>query len=189
MSISRRQKVSTPSTQLRASSALLVGIVALLLAGTFATLRTEIRGGAKAFIEADNVTADVRHTSPELGSPLPPTGYDGEFVYRLAGGPFSKSHTDDGITLDKPAYRQQRILLPTLAYGLNAASPLSRAQSILAINILAVGLAGLGGALIAVRLGRNRWWGLFLAAQPAVAFGVGLDPLFVAGDWPSGAKT
>ncbi len=43
-------------------------------------------------------------------------GYDGQYYFRLALDPLASQQTAFGITLDHPAYRQQRILYPALAH-------------------------------------------------------------------------
>ena len=50
------------------------------------------------------------------------SGYDGAFVYRLALDPFTEQPVAHGITLDNPSYRQQRIVLPLVAWLADAAS-------------------------------------------------------------------
>jgi hypothetical protein len=50
-------------------------------------------------------------------------GYDGQFFYRLALEPFSTAERVDGIAFDAPAYRQQRIGYPLLAFLTTALTP------------------------------------------------------------------
>ena len=45
-------------------------------------------------------------------------GHDGQFYYRFALNPFTSKITEYGVTLDAPAYRQQRILYPAVTWAL-----------------------------------------------------------------------
>lgn len=105
----------------------------------------------------------VRHNS---------VGYDGQFVYRLALDPLTRHKTDFGMTLDQPAYRQQRIALPALGWLVARSSPLSTMWSLLIINLLALVAAAYFGALLAVRWGRNPLWGLLFAFAPGLIVGL-----------------
>lgn len=110
-------------------------------------------------------------------------GYDGQFVYRLALDPVTRRQTDFGITLDLPAYRQQRIALPAFAWLLARATPLTTLWSLLLINLLALIAAAYCGGLLAVRWGRNPLWGLLIAFAPGLVVGLsrGLtEPLSLA---------
>ncbi len=66
-------------------------------------------------IQSDGPGGFVLAGSPESTTSAPSelhhygTGYDGQFVYRLALDPFTRAVTAHGMTLDLPAYRQQRI--------------------------------------------------------------------------------
>lgn len=93
-------------------------------------------------------------------------GYDGQFYYRLAIDPFSNENPDEGITLDYPHYRQQRILYPLIVHGLTLGQPKAIPAALVAVNLLALGLiAGLGG-YTALRLGKSAWFGLAFALFP-----------------------
>ena len=95
------------------------------------------------------------------------TGYDGQFVYRLALDPFTTEPTAHGITLDNPPYRQQRIGLPLAAHAVSRAGvPVSLA--ILLVNAAALALAGWAGAVLARRRGRHALWGVLVALSPGV---------------------
>lgn len=95
------------------------------------------------------------------------TGYDGQFVYRLALDPFTRTETAYGITLDNAPYRQQRVGLPLLANALDRAGiPLSLA--LLLVNAAALVAAAAAGAALARRQGRHALWGLLVALSPGL---------------------
>lgn len=102
------------------------------------------------------------------------TGYDGQFVYRLALDPFTRQETAHGIRLDNPPYRQQRLGLPLAAWALDRAGlPLSLA--LLLINAAALVAAAWAGAVLARRLGRHALWGVLVALSPGVVIAANRD--------------
>ncbi len=105
----------------------------------------------------------------------PGGGYDGQFVYRLALAPFSQRVTARGITLDSPAYRQQRIGLPVLAHLVDVATPLGAAAALVVLEVVALVLVGTAAAVLLARCGRNRLWALLIAFAPAMSIGLARD--------------
>lgn len=119
-----------------------------------------------AFVDRSLAPAElhyIRHNS---------VGYDGQFVYRLALDPLTRRKTDFGMTLDQPAYRQQRITLPAVAWVVERTTPLTTMWSILVINVLALVGAAYCGGLLAARWGRNPLWGLLFAFAPGLVVGL-----------------
>jgi len=93
-------------------------------------------------------------------------GYDGTQYYRLALDPFTSKRIDFGIKLDNPAYRQQRILYPLLAWALSLGRPELVPSALVLINWLALSiLGGIAGAY-ARWLGRHALWGLPVPLYP-----------------------
>ncbi len=103
------------------------------------------------------------------------TGYDGQFYYRLALDPFTRARTADGITLDNPPYRQQRIGLPLAAYALRRLAGLRTSLALVGVNAAGVLALGAAGGAWARRLGRPALWGVLLAATPAVVIALARD--------------
>ena len=102
------------------------------------------------------------------------TGYDGQFVYRLALDPFTRQETAYGIRLDNAPYRQQRVGLPLAAWTLaKAGLPVSAA--LLLVNALALIAAAWAGAVLARRLGRHALWGVLVALSPGVVIAANRD--------------
>lgn len=75
-------------------------------------------------------------------------GYDGLFYYRLALDPFTNNKTANGISLDLPAFRQQRILYPLLAWILSLGHHNLIPQILLLINLICIALISYFGAKI-----------------------------------------
>jgi hypothetical protein len=111
---------------------------------------------------------------------FPKGGYDGQYYYALARSPFSFHGTD---VIDFPAYRQARILYPSLAWLLSGGDPDLLLWVMPAINLAAImALAGIG-ARLALHYQRSAWWGCLLpvvvnAGMPALRDLT--DPLAVA---------
>jgi hypothetical protein len=101
--------------------------------------------------------------------------YDGQFVYGLSLDPFTRSATVSGITLDYPAYRQQRIGLPLLAYALHTVTSVRLSLVLVLIEAVSLVAVGLAGALLMRRFGRHPLWGLLLAVEPGITIGAARD--------------
>lgn len=109
------------------------------------------------------VVAGEQFTDPETGLYLHPVpGYDGQFYYRLALDPSARR--DVGIRFDNPAYRQQRILYPVLAWLVGHVVPLPWAM--LVVNYAALLAIAALGAAHTTRAGRAPEWGLLFALWP-----------------------
>lgn len=105
----------------------------------------------------------------------PGGGYDGQFYYRMAVDPFSTEQFVNGVEFDRPAYRQQRIAYPLLAYTITAVTPLSAVEALITVNVAAVGLMTYFAARTAQHYGRPATWGLIPLAWPAFIFTLALD--------------
>lgn len=62
------------------------------------------------------------------------SGYDGQFYYSLARNPFPTAGASYGIRLDNPAYRQQRIVYPALAWLLSGGGGQTLPWVLIALN-------------------------------------------------------
>ena len=65
-------------------------------------------------------------------------GYDGEFYYRFSLNPFSYKLKDYGILLDSPAYRQQRIMYPFIAWVFTYGNPNLLPIELVLLNFLGI---------------------------------------------------
>lgn len=93
-------------------------------------------------------------------------GYDGQFYYRLALDPFTVEASDRGITFDRPAYRQQRILYPLLAWVASGGDERRAPLALVLVNVAAMFTIGWVGGRIARGAGRHALWGALFAAYP-----------------------
>lgn len=102
-------------------------------------------------------------------------GYDGQFYYRLAIEPFSKKSVDHGISFDAPAYRQQRILYPILAWILSAGNPAWVPVALIILNYIGLWLIAWLGASLAISAGRHALWGVAFSLYPGFTFTLSRD--------------
>jgi len=111
------------------------------------------------------IVAGERFTSPRADIYIHPHGgYDGQFYYRLALDPLTGEQTAYDIHFDNPAYRQQRILYPALAWLLGRVLPLPWAM--LLVNYAALVAIGWLGVSHTTRTGRSPEWGLLFVLWP-----------------------
>src|SRR5258707_10438508 len=102
-------------------------------------------------------------------------GYDGAAFYRLALDPFTRRATEFGITLDLPAYRQQRILYPLLVWCLSAGHHERVPAVLLWVNVAAVaGISWFGGSL-ARHFRRPALWGVVFSRYSCFLYSVSRD--------------
>lgn len=103
-----------------------------------------------------------------------PSGYDGQFYYRLALDPLDLARTAFGITLDSP-FRVQRIGLSAISWLASGGQHPLVVDAEVAVNLAAlVSLAALGG-VIAKDAGRHAGWGLLVAGYWGFLFSIGRD--------------
>ena len=105
--------------------------------------------------------------APGIDTVHPGTGYDGQFVYRMALDPFPDEPTAYGITLDNPPYRAQRVGLPLVAHGLTKGG-VPAAWALILVNALALLACAAAAAALARRYGRHALWGVAVALSPAL---------------------
>ncbi len=99
-------------------------------------------------------------------------GYDGQFYYRFALNPFSTEEEVQGLSIDNPAWRKQRILLSLLTWVIAQGDAEATAYVMLAINLLAVAGLCIVGGLLLQRYGLPPWPALLLGMYPGFAISV-----------------
>jgi hypothetical protein len=152
-----------------------VAVVVGALAALFVAVRDVTHGGhLGAFALASNV-----FVHPGASADLPvhtgTNGYDGQFYYRLALNPLTHQVTAFHITLDNPPYRQQRIGLPATAWAMREVFRVPTSIALVLINVLALVAVGWAGATWARQYGRSTWWGVAVAASPALVMALARD--------------
>jgi hypothetical protein len=153
------------------STTVLAGLLVLgfvLLRLTFATSLDGFPVASERFVDPTR-TPDRLEVVTETG------GYDGQFVYRLAVDPWTVRPTEHGVRLDNPAYRQQRIATPVLAWTLALLPGLSTTLALVLVNAAALLVAAAYGSRLAVESGRNPLCGLVLAFPACMPISLGRD--------------
>ena len=133
--------------------------VAALLVGAFLLLRLVMVGGPAAFVAAGEQYVDPSRAPAELVVE-PGSGYDGQFVYRMALEPLPTTQTGHGITFDSSSYRAQRVVTPALAWAVVRLTPLEEAAALLAVNVLALLVAAWAAGRLVRRFGGHAAWGV-----------------------------
>jgi hypothetical protein len=104
----------------------------------------------------------------------PGTGYDGEFYYRMALGPFHFGRTWSGITLDTDA-RFNRMVYSVLAWLVSGGQHSLVPWSLIAVNVVGIGVLGWLTAGVARSYGQGVWWGLLIPAYCGFLYSLGRD--------------
>jgi hypothetical protein len=95
-------------------------------------------------------------------------GHDGKYFFMQAMDPFYQQPDDHALLLDRPSYRAQRMIYPTIAGGFGLLPPLATAWSLWGVNMLALGIGGWLTARLALQLGISAWFGLAFVFNPGV---------------------
>ncbi len=139
---------------MRLNSAAACAVAALLLASLFSiALLSRHEFNAGALVVAGDQYTDPARAPRGLPVERHSAGYDGQFYYRLALNPFTHRWSEYGIRLDVPTYRQQRILMPLLAWIFSLGNPSAIPWLFLIINIAGVALLAWCSSRLAAP-----WW-------------------------------
>lgn len=90
------------------------------------------------------------------------SGYDGQFYYRMALDPANMARSAFGIRVDTIS-RFERIGYPAIAWVLALGRQSLVPDTLVATNVLALGVLGYGGGLLARESGRHAMWGAVFA--------------------------
>jgi hypothetical protein len=156
-----------------AASSRQVVLVALALVVGFVLARLALATSIAGFAVAGDRFVDPALTPDRLPVTSESGGYDGQFVYRLALEPWTHQATEFGITLDNPAYRQQRIATPVLAWAVGLLPGVSALLALLLVNVAALTVAAAFAVRLAVALGRHPLTGLVLAVPAGMPISLG----------------
>jgi hypothetical protein len=148
-------------------SPFVVGGLVFVAYGFFVLWRLRLMGyDPSYFVIAGPPLTDPTQTLPNLHVYPPNVTYDGQFFYRLALEPWTRAQSAFGVTFDLPAYRQQRILYPLLAWVLSAGQWRLTPAVLIAVNLLAVTILGAAAAAFATHQGRNAFAALAIPFYP-----------------------
>jgi len=153
----------------------LVAVIAVLVATGFVLARLDVaaHGDLAMFVVAGRLYVDARAAPPGLPV-LRGSGYDGQFYYRMALDPLDLARTAFGIRFDSRS-RLERIGYPALAWAGAGGRASLVPDSLVAVNILALGALGLGGGLLARDSGRHAMWGLVFPGYWGYLWTLGRD--------------
>lgn len=153
-----------------AAVAIVLGL--LIVAASLLRHDGDIAGLIK-FGAGDTVAERTAHVEDVLGRDVATVdllGHDGSMFFLQALDPFFLSPGEHAVHLDRPVYRAQRMLFPTLAGGLGLFPPEAVMWSMAFVNVTALALGTVGTARLARRLGGSPWLGLAFALNPGIVF-------------------
>ena len=155
---------------------LVAALITALLYGWFVITLIHARDNdVSRFVVAGGPGVDASKVPPGLTVRSDIGGYDGTMFYRLALNPFTREVTAHGISLDNPAYRQQRIGYPLLAWLASAGRPRLIPWTLLLINVAGLIAIAWTGARIAMHFGAHASWGLLFASYPGFLMTISRD--------------
>jgi hypothetical protein len=103
-------------------------------------------------------------------------GYDGQFFYRLGLDPFTSKQTDFGIKIDKPSYRQQRIVYPLTAWIFSlGGNPVLLPAVMILINYFALCCISWLAARYYQSLNEHVLWSLVIPLYPGFILSLSRD--------------
>ena len=121
------------------------------------------------FVDRDAVPGHIRVLENSYG-------YDGQFFYRLGLDPFTSKQTDFGITIDKPSYRQQRIVYPLTAWIFSlGGDPVLLPAVMILINYVALCCISWLAARYYHSLNENALWSLVIPLYPGFILSLSRD--------------
>lgn len=135
----------------------------------------EFHNNPSGFVDAADHFSHPGLTPPNLIIARHTDGYDGQFYYRIALNPFTRQQTAYGIMIDTPAYRQQRILYPLLAWALSLGQWQWIPGVLILINWLGLCAIGWLAGTYTQALGRHALWGALWAFYPGFLITLGMD--------------
>lgn len=172
--------MSTVATERRFPvMAVVMGLAAMVVAGLVIASLLSANGW--------NPTALVKFTPEDpqafeyaeglLGNVVaaPGLGHDGKFYFSQAMDPFYLSPEEHAVYLDRPTYRAQRMLYPTLAGAFGLAGPEFIAWALIGVNILGIGIGTTITAMLAQDMGLSAIYGAAFVFNPGVLVSAMID--------------
>ncbi|MEM9202594.1 MAG: hypothetical protein AAGC53_13090 [Actinomycetota bacterium] len=153
-------------------TAVAVVVGCLIVAASLLRHDGDIAGLIK-FGDTEAVAERTAHVEDVLGrevSTVGLLGHDGSQFFLQALDPFYRQPEEHAVHLDRPAYRAQRMLYPTLV-GLGGLLPPEMILWSMAVtNVAAIAAGTAGTARLAQRFGGTPWLGLGFALNPGIIF-------------------
>lgn len=98
----------------------------------------------------------------------PGLGHDGKFYFSQAMDPLYLEPATHAVHLDRPTYRAQRMLYPTIAAMLGLAGPTLTAWALIGVNLLGLGVGTAATSLLAREMGLSSVFGAAFVFNPGV---------------------
>jgi hypothetical protein len=161
------------------SKIVLLGIIGLVVSGfVVGRLLVEFDWNPTTTIKFGEAFPEQNDYAEDLLGPLvltPQAGHDGKFYFSQAMDPFYLEPEVHAVYLDRPTYRAQRMLYPTLAGLGGVLPPTETAWSLIVVNVLAMAVGTAVTAMVAVELGLSPWWGLAFLFNPGLLVTLNID--------------
>src|ERR671923_1794661 len=151
-----------------------IGVAAFLLVGAL-TMRVLIGNDLdpSAFVAfGEDSPVQTPYGRRLLGDVVtrPGGGHDGQAFFIQANDPWYLHPEENAALLDRPVYRAQRMLFPTLAGGFGLFAPTTIVWAMLVINVLALVVGAIVAAELAAGWGLPTWLGLWVPLNVGLLF-------------------
>lgn len=163
----------------RSTPSWLVGVAGLAI-GAGIVLRLLIPAGWDPTIFValgDHAPAQTEYAESLLGDveTRPNRGHDGKYFFVQANDPWYLEPRDNAQFLDRPIYRAQRMLYPTIAGGFGFLGPGLVVWSMVITNVIGLGVGTFLAARIAALAGASPWLGLAVPLNIGLLFELWID--------------
>jgi hypothetical protein len=122
-------------------------------------------GNVSSFIVAGDQYVDISLPIRVLKNQ---PGYDGQFYFGLAIDPFLTKNPSNGIYIDNPKYRQQRIIYPLLVHILSIGKIEFIPTMMVVVNLISVCVISLLAGVYCIRIGKNPLLSLLFSFFPGL---------------------
>lgn len=151
-----------------------IGVAAFLIVGAL-TLRVLLGNDLdpSAFVAfGDDSPVQTPYGRRLLGDVVtrPGGGHDGQAFFIQANDPWYLQPERHAALLDRPVYRAQRMLFPTLAGGFGLFPPTAIVWAMLVINVLALIVGAIVASKLAAAWGLPTWLGLWVPLNVGLLF-------------------
>jgi len=129
-------------------------------------------------IKFGEVFAEQNAYAEDLLGPIvvaPEAGHDGKFFFSQAMDPFYMEPETHAVYLDRPTYRAQRMLYPTVASLGGLLGPTATAWGLIVVNLVAMGVGTAVTARLAMEMGLSPWYGLAFLLNPGLIVEIHID--------------
>jgi hypothetical protein len=156
----------------------LVAAIGVVFSGYLAAnLLTTVDGNPTIFLKFGEDSPETEYGLDHFDDLViaPFFGHDGKYYLMQAMDPFYLNPAEHAGYLDRPTYRAQRMVYPTVAGGFGLLPATVTAWSLLLVNLVVVGIGSGVTAMVARLLGLNPLFGLAFALNPGVFLSTILD--------------